>query len=422
MTGLKPKEHDAASRLFQNSGSGWRHNLPKALNGAGFLVLSFYLIFEVGLKEAGIVLLILCLAEASSSICISLALWCSEKPHVKNSAKAEDFGTNLFWITTSFLALTLLSNFWGVVSAFREFQFSIQTFTLITVSLVYIKSSGLFINSISRRALQPRFVIFTLLIIPLPLGSGFDLGQAFIKLAAGFVIISIFLFIRRRGHMKFRRISKNETFPKLIFCQNPLELTCRSFDLIIVPFLFDIKSVAVFLIARGLAYSIALGLSMFGNILENSSDSIQKSTTVKSITILAARLNLAIFFIGSGIAIGTLATGKLLAPVFESSQPIFLSVLLWCVARYSSKAVFGTYEDILILKGMKVISDAFNLASLSGLLLYFFLLPMQTIENFSMVLAISHLLPAALSAGIVAIRYGIWPGPTAIFFRQIKLL
>ena len=222
--------------------------------------------------------------------------------------------------------------------------------------------------------------------------------------------------------MKSQRISKNGTLPILIFFRSPLELICRSFDLIIVPFFFEVESVAIFLIARGLAFSIALGLSMFGNILENSSDSIQKSTTVKSITILAARLNLAIFFIGSGIAIGTLATGKLLAPVFESSQSIFLSVLLWCVARYSSKAVFGTYEDILILKGMKVISDSFNLAFLSSLLLYFSLLQMQTIEKFSMVISISHLLPAAVSAGIVAIRYGIWPGPTAIFFRQIKLL
>lgn len=265
-------------------------------------------------------------------------------------------------------------------------------------------------------------MVYALLATPLPLGSRFCIEQASVKITAGVSLIAALTFFMRMIYLKSAKTGQFSGIQKAEKLVNPLLYICRNADLLIIGFIFEIEEVAVYLVARGLAFSIVLGLSSFGRILRGTPRYSNKNNVEYSIVALAARLNLAIFFIGSGVAMGVLAAGRLVSPLFEENQKVFLVVIFWSVARYSSKALFGTYEDILALKGMDALALTLNLCFLTGVFLYWYLLPHQSVDRFAMVIASGQLMHAALSAGIVAARCGIWPGPTAIFFRQIKLL
>ena len=131
-----------------SSRSGWWDGLSKVLNGSGFIVLSTSILLEAGLRETGIVLLILCMAEISSSIPIVLSCWCRANVEIKYSSKASDFDFILLWIIALIIAFVTLSNFWSLIAGFRDYDFSILIYVLITVLLVYIKINDLLTTNI----------------------------------------------------------------------------------------------------------------------------------------------------------------------------------------------------------------------------------------------------------------------------------
>lgn len=423
MTASNRHEMDDKGYSPLSSRSGWRDGLSKVLNGSGFIVLSTSILLEAGLREIGIVLLILCMAEISSSIPIILSCWCRANVENKYSSKASNFDFILLWIMALLIVFVMLSNSWSLIAGFRDCDFSILIYVLITVLLVYIKINGRFItNFLYCILIKPRFMIYALLATPLPLGSRFYIEQASVKMTAGVLLIAALTFLMRKSYLRDAKTEKTPDVQKTEKCVDPILYICRNVDLLIIAFIFEIEEVAIYLVARGLAFSIVLGLSSFGRILIGAPRYSNKNNVKYSIDALAARLNLAIFFIGSGVAMGVLAAGKLISPLFEAHQKVFLVVIFWSVARYSAKALFGTYEDILALKGMDALALTLNLCFLTGVFLYWYLFPLQSVERFAMVIAFGQLMHAALSASIVAARCGIWPGPTAIFFRQIKLL
>ncbi len=60
----------------------------------------------------------------------------------KYSSKASDFDFILLWILALLIIFVMLSNSWSLIAGFRDYDFSILIYVLITVLLVYIKING----------------------------------------------------------------------------------------------------------------------------------------------------------------------------------------------------------------------------------------------------------------------------------------
>jgi len=195
----------------------------------------------------------------------------------------------------------------------------------------------------------------------------------------------------------------------------------RSIDILILPVFFDIKHVGIYIMAR--IFSVTVG-PLFLHLLQAGSDllrsRLQFSVNADFVS-AAARLNLGLFLIGGGISMIPLALGKFYAPAFGADQQLFAFCLFFAVAGHYCKALLGACEEVLGLTARR--SELVSLQSVSILLFvaYCFYADDLSLRSFALSAAVMHIGLAAIFAGIVAFRFGIWPGPTAILFGQIRL-
>ena len=202
---------------------------------------------------------------------------------------------------------------------------------------------------------------------------------------------------------------------------SPTECILRWIDILILPVFFDIKNIGIYIIARIFSETVR---PLFLHLLQAGSDLLRsrlKFSVNAGFVSAAARLNLGLFLIGGGISMIPLALGKFYAPAFGDDQQLFAFCLFFSVADHYCKALLGACEEVLRLTARR--SELVSLQSVSILLFvaYCFYTEDLSLRGFTLSAAVMHIGLAAVFAGIVAYRFGIWPGPTAILFGQIRL-
>lgn len=195
----------------------------------------------------------------------------------------------------------------------------------------------------------------------------------------------------------------------------------RSVDILILPVFFDIKHIGIYIMARIFSETVR---PLFLHLLKAGSDLLRsrlKFSVNADFVSAAARLNLGLFLIGGGISMIPLALGKFYAPAFGDDQQLFAFCLFFAVAGHYCKALLGACEEVLRLTARR--SELMSLQSVSILLFvaYCFYAEDLSLRDFALSVAVMHIGLATVFAGIVAYRFGIWPGPTAILFGQIRL-
>jgi hypothetical protein len=195
----------------------------------------------------------------------------------------------------------------------------------------------------------------------------------------------------------------------------------RWIEILILPAVFDIKHVGIYIMARIFSETVR---PLFLHLLQAGSDLLRsrlKFSVNAGFVSAAARLNLGLFLIGGGISMIPLALGKFYGPAFGDDQQLFAFCLFFSVTGHYGKALLGACEEVLRLTARR--SELVSLQSMSILLFvaYCFYSEDLSLRGFALSAAVMHIGLAAVFAGIVAYRFGIWPGPTAILFRQIRL-
>jgi hypothetical protein len=206
-------------------------------------------------------------------------------------------------------------------------------------------------------------------------------------------------------------------------CSESSSVGCilRSIDILILPVFFDIKHVGIYIMARIFSETVR---PLFLHLLRAGSDLLRsrlKFSVNAGFVSAAARLNLGLFLIGGGISMIPLALGKFYAPAFGDDQQVFAFCLFFAVAGHYCKSLLGACEEVRRLTARR--SELVSLQSVSILLFvaYCFYAEDLSLRGFALSAAVMHIGLAAVFAGIVAFRFGIWPGPTAILFGQIRL-
>lgn len=202
---------------------------------------------------------------------------------------------------------------------------------------------------------------------------------------------------------------------------NFLQRAIVRLDILIVPFFLDSKEIIIYLVVCFISLPPLLALGFFLKSGEKLLSAGFRSHSKREFRKVAARVNLGYFLVGGGLAMIPLALGKICAPLLGEEQHLFSICLALCVGSHYGVSLFGASELINKVTGRRketiYISSAFALFFLTYCLLSVEL----GLREFATGLAAMHLGKAFLSAVIVALRFGIWPGPTAILFGRIRL-
>ena len=246
-------------------------------------------------------------------------------------------------------------------------------------------------------------------------------GNVVICVVMSLIAIKISLFfmlMSTRGYGKRHKIVYLSSSSLEV---SPAKDAFRWIDILILPVFFDIKHIGIYIIARIFSETVR---PLFLHLLQAGSDLLRsrlKFSVNAGFVSAAARLNLGLFLIGGGISMIPLALGKFYAPAFGDDQQLFAFCLFFSVAGHYCKALLGACEEILNLTARRRELVALISVSLSFFVAYCFYADDLNLRGFALSTAVMHIGLAAVFAGVVAYRFGIWPGPTAILFGQIRL-
>lgn len=192
-------------------------------------------------------------------------------------------------------------------------------------------------------------------------------------------------------------------------------------DILILPFLLPPSAAAAYLGARAVAMVIELGVLLLCRRSRRGIVQAAGAGGQAAFRIMAARLNLGMLFIGGGLGLGVLSGAPYLARIMDGPMLEFRGLLIWLILAQMSPAIFGAAD--LLLDVARHRRDTF-LVRLGGIICFSaaaaFARP-DTAMLLAQQVAILHLALGGALACVLAWRTGIWPGLTALCFRQIRL-
>tara|TARA_R110002110_G_scaffold9922_6_gene48501 strand:+ start:12657 stop:13877 length:1221 start_codon:yes stop_codon:yes gene_type:complete len=244
------------------------------------------------------------------------------------------------------------------------------------------------------------------------------LSLAIALLLAILVTLSVgvsFISPIRQGNM-----SASAQIEKTLLVAAPLLF--RYADVVILSWVLSPLNTLNYLIARGLAQGVSIALNLLSNRIAETLISAYDTENSQEFAAVAARTNLGFLLIGGSVSVAAISGGASIPMFFGIDAEVFQNILFWLVAAEAAPVIFGATG---LLLNIAHCSRETILLSLFGALAVWSALIILDISNprqLAQVFAYVQLLIAATSAFLLGLRFGIWPGLTAILFRQIKLL
>ncbi|MEP5731466.1 MAG: hypothetical protein ABJL67_19080 [Sulfitobacter sp.] len=196
----------------------------------------------------------------------------------------------------------------------------------------------------------------------------------------------------------------------------------RYADLMIMPCVLIGSEALIYLFARLLVEVVQAGVALLGARAISNLRSARELQDRSEFIGLAARLNLGTLLVGGGISLGVLTSGRYIADAIGASELSFQPVLLWLLAGAAGPMLFGATDPIL--RAAQIRFPLIFLPTLMMALAWVAVLstPVPTALFMAQVMAVLNLSASAIAALILARKIGVWPGLSALMFRQIKLI
>ncbi|MGJ8616819.1 MAG: hypothetical protein ACSHWS_08235 [Sulfitobacter sp.] len=215
---------------------------------------------------------------------------------------------------------------------------------------------------------------------------------------------------------------------KINSVQSELTIMCfasliwRYADLIVLALLLSPQNTLIYLIARGLAQVVPVTLNILTDRVDGPLRSAHCAGNLRHFAATAARINLGFLLIGGSVSLGALSMGAYVALIFNLDTAAFRYTLFWLVTAQSAPILFGA---TCVLFNITQCKSGTILLPLLGVFLFLcssVLMEVNDPLSLAQIFALTHLMIGAGSALLINLRFGIWPGITAILFRQLKLL
>lgn len=385
-----------------------------SLNYLSLCLISIVIEARSGAEYAGLLLLLVFWAEVSSMALQIIFRKLAAPLYLirRIGALAASSLILLFW-AANFLELggNLDSTLYFIAILFL---FS-QIFALTSAKILV--SGGGPCSPLATFVFDARYFLVALALITVPLFSEIKIDY-FSCTAIGtpfMTIIPIFFLTKRSRPFLMQGMPYRHALHHMVF------RTLSYSDVIILPFIFGLADIYIYLGARIFA-TTASPISLFlirkvGVNLGSESKIERQSNFIKA----AARINISLFLVGGGAALIPLAIGKVVSPIFGTHQDAFLFFLFWSVVAQSCSSIFGAWKEILEVYGKTNETSLLGLALMVGFSVVCFSTEGWTLENFIILHVAIQYIQGGISAGIVATRFGIWPGPTALLFGKLRL-
>ena len=169
----------------------------------------------------------------------------------------------------------------------------------------------------------------------------------------------------------------------------------RNCDLLAIPFLFAREEPLPYLVARGLVWVVPLAVDHLEVSARQSVFAARASNGGRAFVPTMARVNLGLMLVGGAAAL--LLLGSCAPVIFGATR------MLTLVTQMRRDAALLQLGGMLLFVGLLAVSEQVTLLALAR---SFGLMQIGTIAAISALLAYSE---------------GVWPGLTALFFRQIRL-
>ncbi|MGC1497560.1 MAG: hypothetical protein WA790_17285 [Sulfitobacter sp.] len=198
-------------------------------------------------------------------------------------------------------------------------------------------------------------------------------------------------------------------------------LLFKNADLLILPWIFPPAQALFYLLVRGIAGAIGLILGSLTSILRDPLYSAFEQENRSAFVAMAARANLGFLLIGGGACLVVLSAGPYLLDFVSINSSEMKKVLAWVVVAQAAPVFFGATSILLdVTRNQR---DSVLIAGIGALAVWIStaVIDIISILDLAMVYAGVRVVASGAAATILGLRFGIWPGLTAILFRQIKL-
>lgn len=192
----------------------------------------------------------------------------------------------------------------------------------------------------------------------------------------------------------------------------------RYADILVLPWLLDPRWVLPYLLARGMSEGIQLGLAA---LAQGAAPALLRARQADEKRALAARINLGALLIGGALMIVTLWLGRLGSIIPWPGFQDLAQVLPWLVFASAGPAIFGLTHLFLPHFGGWRFQAASGWGATALFCVGALVFPIGSATDLAVVYAVAKLAHNLICAVSLGIKSGVWPGVTALLFRQIKV-
>ncbi len=383
------------------SGSIW----AMCLLAVGWVML-WIILHDFSGSVLTIVFWVLVLAEClSAAICALATSKCREPLDLP--VQKDVFGRGLLiWIAFCLLAIVPFQ--FRILPLFQGNAFALLCLLAIVLALVIIK-----LYAVEMLLSIRQWAAVGMLKVTLFLG-GQDADVILLSVLLGYISL---IFI-----VAFRSFDSERTKACYrIQIQGQSGIFYRYADLFVLPFLLEGDEALIYLFARCMSLIVTLVLSY---IAHNASPSLRNAVVQHDVTQfarMAARLNLGFLLIGGSLCIAILTAGPYLRPDIPHLEADLVITLKWLLLGVAASVSFGAVEKLLEVSGQRKAALLFDV----GAILLFGVLVLPNAQPSALFIAqcfsFVKWIHSAAGAIYLILHKGVWPGPTALLLREIRL-
>lgn len=246
--------------------------------------------------------------------------------------------------------------------------------------------------------------------------------QAETFLLTGVLLMLSFLLLSFRPLLRTIQTGGDST-PSATALEDYAPLALRQVDLLVLPFVLPPSAAIPYLMARGFGACVTVALDqLIGRAYRSVANQIEGKANAAFPVAEAARVNLGVLLVGGAIALALLSVLPYLPKVLGPASHRVEDVVGWLLLATLGPAFFGAAPAFMRLAGLQREMTVLFFLSTLAFAAMVIAQPNLTMLALAQMTAATQLSVAAVASGLLAWRTGVWPGLTAILFRQIKLL
>lgn len=417
----------AASKVVQNGGGVAAHLMNRPAGAVtqaiGWVLVAVAMVKNLNPTDASVVLFALVIAELFAQLLLTRI----DKPRSSSTSNLvweDEVGELLlrwFLLSVSVSTLTL----YGLIPFFHGHEYSLICVLGLCLSLAMLKVICAFRGFGQTHGcllVKMRLVLLASGIVGFAKFGSLN-ADLVLSFAIGLVLITLMIVsagFDASGQLAKATKARSDQLDKALDEFTPFLL--RYADLLILPWVMLPTVAMSYLIARGLAQLVPVVLDQLGERVTNTLARAFTAGSDPDFVSGAARTNLGFLLIGGAATLAVFGFGVHVPQAFNLNPSHFHKFLFWLTLAQAAPVVFGATCLLMNIAAMRNETIGLSLIGVVTVWSITVVFGLKGPQYLAQLYAYVQMAITAISAVMLGLRFGIWPGLTALLFRQIRLL